>query len=141
MAEQSVRRALHDAGGRASENTSLMCGAQQNCVDFFFISAESKVENLDLCLHLLVGIWAPRCVRDLVTLLAPTGYTGTAYVWRWAGQCSHSNSGEPAAAEMRGPSPPLSSQVCLLPPHGQAVQTAAWGRAQGLSLVLWVTSR
>lgn len=88
---------------------------------------QSKVENLDPCLQLLMGIWARRCVRDPVTLLGPTGYSGSVCVWRRAGQDSCNSSGELAGAELRGPSFPMSSRVCLLPPHGQAVQASAKG--------------
>lgn len=137
MGEQSIRCTLRGARGKASENSNLylLCGAEQSCADFFFISMQSKVEN-----YLLVGIWVLRHVRDPVTLLAPTGYSGSVCVWRRAGQRSRSSSGELAGAELRGPSSPLSSQLCLLPPRGQAVQAAAWGRARGLSLVPWVRS-
>lgn len=133
---------LHGARGRATENSNLhlLCGAEQSCVDFFFISVQSKVENLGSCLHLWVEIWVPRCIRHPVTLLAPTGYSGSVCVRRQAGQRSRSSFGEPVGAELRGPSSSLSSQVCLLLPRRQAVQAAAWGRAQGLSLVLWVHS-
>jgi len=119
MGEQSIRCTLHGARGRASENSNLhlLCGAEQSRVDFFFISMQSKVENLGSCVHLLGGIWAPRCVRDPPTLLAPTGYSGS--VWGWAGLRSHSSFGEPAGAEQRCPSSPLSSQVCLCFPMGR----------------------
>lgn len=105
MGEQSIRSTPHGAGGRASENSSLylLCGAEQSCVDIFFMSAQSKVEN-----YLLVGIWVLRRVRHPVTLLAPTGYSGSVCVWRRAGQRSRSSSGEPAGAELGGPSSPLS---------------------------------
>lgn len=135
MVEQSIQCTPHGAGGWASgsSNLHLLRGAEQSCVEFFFISMQSRVENLGPYLHLWVEICDPRCVRDPVTLLAPTGYSGSICGWSRAGQCSRSSFREPAGAELRGLSSPraLSSASCLL---------AAWGRARGLSLVPCVHS-